>query len=230
MSEVAENNTEVVSENVESVDQATEVQATEDDYSWVPKKFLKDGKPDLQGLAKSYSNLEKRLGSRSLASEAIEDYAFESKHGFQYDPEVSTAFKSEAQKMGVSPEQYAWMMEKYEEAVSTNTVTPEVAEKTLRESWGKNFDSNLNYARAAWDAFAPSDMDINEVGNNPAVLKILARVGAELGEDKPTARQASRPTAMTEDQINEIIRSKDYTTNLKKQEQVRKWYEQHYSE
>lgn len=230
MTDEVQNNTEVVNENVEAVEQNTEVETTEDDYGWVPKKFLKDGKPDLQGLAKSYQNLEKRMGSKSLASEAIEDYAYDSKHGFDYDPEVSTQFKSEAQKAGLSPEQYAWMMEKYESEVSRLSMTPDKAEQTLRQSWGKSFDTNLNYARQAWDAFGPSDISIDEVGNNPQVLKILARVGAELGEDKPSAKGAAPSRGMSEDDINEIIRSKDYTTNLKKQEQVRKWYEQHYGE
>lgn len=233
MTEVVENavvetaEPEVVETNT-VVDAAPETK--DEDYSWVPKKFLKDGKPDLQGLAKSYANLEKRLGSRSLASEAIEDYAFESKHGFQYDAEVSQAFKAEAQKMGVSPEQYAWMMEKYEEAVAGSSGSAELAEQNLRNDWGKSFERNLNYARAAWDAFAPSDMDINDVGNNPAVLKILARVGAELGEDKPSARAATPSRGMTEDQINEIINSKDYRANLNKQKIVREWYEQNYKD
>jgi len=218
----------------EVVEQNTPVETTPeaktDDYSWVPKKFMKDGGPDLQGLAKSYANLEKRLGSRSLASEAIEDYVFETKHGFQYDPEVSSAFKAEAQKMGLSPEQYAWAMEKYEESVAGSTVTAEAAEKALRNDWGKSFDTNLSYARSAWEAFGPSDMDINEVGNNPAVLKILARVGAELGEDKPTARNATPSRGMTETQINEIINSKDYRANKEKQKLVSDWYEANYKD
>lgn len=219
-----DNSTEVESEV------GSEVETKEEDYSWVPKKFLKNGEPDLQGMAKSYQALEKRLGSKSLASEAIEDYQFDSKFAEHYSEEASNAFKAEAQKAGLSPEQYAWIMEKYEQnldsAIQSNT--PEAAEGVLRQAWGKSFDAQLNNARAAWDAFAPSDMDINSVGNNPAVLKILARVGAELGEDKPTARNSSRPSVMNEEQINEIIRSKDYSTDLKKQETVRAWYEKNY--
>lgn len=230
MSDEVQNNAQEVNENVEAVETNNEVQTVEDDYSWVPKKFLRDGKPDIQGLAKSYQSLEKRMGSKSLASEAIEDYAFESKYGFDYDAETTSAFKSEAQKAGLSPEQYAWVMEKYESEVDRIAMTPDKAEKTLRQTWGKSFDTNLNYARQAWEAFGPSDISIDEVGNNPQVLKILARVGAELGEDKPSARGASTGRGVSEEEINEVIRSKDYTTNLKKQEMVRKWYEQQYGE
>lgn len=219
--------TEVVEQNTVA---EAKPEVTEDDYSWVPKKFMKDGAPDMQGLAKSYANLEKRMGSRSLASEAIEDYVFETKHGFQYDEASHTAFKSEAQKMGLSPEQYAWAMEKYEESVASTGTTAESAESSLRELWGKSFDRNLDYARSAWDAFAPSDMDINEVGNNPAVLKLLARVGAELGEDKPSKRAASPARGMTEEQITEIIRSADYRTSKTKQKQVSDWYEANYKD
>lgn len=221
-------NTEEVVDQSEVVEPVEKETATEEDYSWVPKKFIKNGEPDLQGLAKSYQSLEKRMGSKSLASDSIEDYVFNASGNFTYDPEVSNAFKTEAQKMGLSPEQYAWAMEKYEASVSGSIVTADVAEKDLRSTWGKNFDANLNAARAAWDTFAPSDMDINEVGNNTAVLKLLARIGAELGEDKPSNRGATRPTAMSEEQINEIIKSKDYRTDLKKQEIVRTWYEKQY--
>lgn len=232
-----ENESAVVEEAVvdEAIDNneaevETEVEGKEEDYSWVPKKFLKDGSPDFASMAKSYQSLEKRLGSKSLASEVIEDYVFDSKFENVYDPEVTQAFKAEAQKAGLSPEQYAWVMDKYEESLAQSSITPQAAETSLRQAWGKSFDSQLINARAAWDAFAPSDMDINEVGNNPAVLKILARVGAELGEDKPTAKNSARPTAMSEDQINEIIKSKGYATDLEKQETVRAWYEKNFKD
>jgi len=211
-------------EVIEQIEQP-DIESEAPDYSWVPKKFLKDGEPDLQALSRSYQALEKRLGSRSLAPESVDDYVFESKNGYTYDADLSNSFKQEALEAGLSAEQYAFIMNKYEESIAQSQPSADQAAEVLKASWGRNFDNNLQAARRAWDEFAPSDADIDEVGNNPVVLKILARIGMELGEDKPTAKGASRPSAMTEEQINELIRKKDYKHDLKAQEVVRKWYE-----
>jgi hypothetical protein len=47
--------------------------APSDRPEWVPEKFWKDGKADYEGLAKSYSELEKRLGKPAEAPKATEE-------------------------------------------------------------------------------------------------------------------------------------------------------------
>lgn len=204
-----------------------QVDVPAESYDWVPPKFLKDGQPDYKNLAKSYQALESKMG-KHVAPTSIEEYTFESKMADQYDPEVQTAFKAEALEKGMTAEQYAFVMNKYEEAVMSMQPSVDDVRAHLEESWGPQFEANLQNARAAWDAFAPKDVDINEIGNNPAVLKFLAQVGKEMGEDRVSGKFAQKAPGMTIDEVNALIGSKDYATNQDKQRKVQEYYEKQF--
>lgn len=223
------NQVEVTNNEVEV---STEAKSDEPDYSFVPKKFLKDGKPDWESLTKSYQHMEKKASSKGvLVPEDVSEYEWSGNAPVQIDPEQANAFKADAQKAGLTKEQYAFVMDKYAEVMTNTGFSAEASAHALKKQWGEEFQSNVNLARRAFDEFAPSDMNMDDpIFNHPTVVRLLARMGKELGEDSQAAVKgvSGRSTGMTSDEIQAIQSSPDYWNSREKQETVRKWYESKY--
>lgn len=195
--------------------QTTETQAAEataDDYSWVPAKFINEGAPDFQNLAKAYQNLEKKLGQKvvNLAPESADEYDY-TPEGLELDQELTNAFKNEAKEAGLSTSQYEFIMKKYQVAVGRMTLNPEAAADMLKQSWGEaEFAGNLNNARKAFDEFAPGDLSMDDPAlNHPSVLKLLARIGADIGEDS-TPPKSSNGSGLSQSEIETMMQTDDY--------------------
>lgn len=221
-------------EVTQTTEQTTETQAeaTVNDYSWVPAKFLTEGEPDFQNLAKAYQNLEKKLGQKvvNLAPESADEYTF-APEGMELDPKLTSAFKNEAKEAGLSTSQYEFIMKKYQDTVGRMTLNPDTAASMLKESWGEaEFAGNLNNARRAFDEFAPSDLSMDEPAlNHPSVLKLLARIGADLGEDS-TPPKSSKGSGLSQVEIEAMMQTPEYgQAGSETHQTVTKWFEKNYS-
>ena len=244
MSEVttaAENATTEVSttEPVVQENQVTESSTTEQvtpevsepDYSYVPPKFMKDGKPDFETMAKSYQNLEKKASQKGLmVPDDVAEYEWTGTAPTTINDEALNAFKTEAQTAKLSKEQYAFVMDKYAQAITDLGLNAEASAQALEKVWGKDYQTNINSASKAFMEFAPSDINMEEpVFNHPSVVRLLAAIGNELNEDSQSVKgQSSRASGMTKDQINEIRNSPDYWHSVEKQQLVTQWYESNY--
>lgn len=183
-----------------------------------PKKFLKaDGTPDYERLAKSYVGLEKKLGAKPFVPAAsTEEYEWTApENGVELPDDGVQQFKQEALAQGFTPKQYEFLMTRYNDIVvgmRDAGYTAEKAETALKAEWGKEFNSQLVRAKAGFDQFAPSDADPNDpVWNHPSVLKLLARMGNELGEDSIAPKAVpGAPTSSVQAQIDELRASPDY--------------------
>lgn len=206
----------------------TNEQSDEPDYSFVPKKFLKDGKPDLEKLSQSYQSLEKKLGAKGIvAPESADEYEFEDADAF--DAESLAAFREDAHKLGLSTEQFKGVMAKYKAQIDALVPNPDKTESQLKSEWGDDYKANLSAAKRAFDQLAPSDISIDDpVFNNPTVLKLLARVGQELTEDSAPPRASATKTGFTKEEVDNLIASKDYWNDPDKQAKVAAWYKQAY--
>ncbi len=229
----AEEQTTEVSQDVsESTQQSTEQpteQATEQNYDYVPKKFLVDGKPDFENLSKSYQALEKKLGAKgSFAPETVDEYAY-TPSNIEIDPEKSTAFKTAALEAGLSAKQYEFVMSQYEQEINAIMGSPEASEATLKADWGNQYQGNLSAARKAFDVYAPSDVSIEDpIFSHPAVLKVLARMGADLSEDNTPPKGGGSTSTMSQEKVDALMASPDYYDNLDKQAQVSAWFAKKY--
>lgn len=213
------------------VEQASQAEPEEINYDWVPKKFLRDGKPDFENMAKSYVNLEKKAGQKGLlVPEDLAEYEFTPNDYVGYDEARVDEFKSEAQKAGLSKEQYAFMMSKYESVVTDLGLNPEASEAVLKNEWGKDYNEHLSFAGKAFMEYAPSEMNMSDpIFNHPQVLKLLSAIGRDLGEDSQAQTKGRVNTSgVGVDDIRAIQNSPDYWTNPAKQEKVRAWYEKQY--
>lgn len=215
-----------------SAEVKTEVQAEEPDYSYVPKKFLKDGKPDWEALTKSYQHMEKKASQKGvLVPEDVAEYEWAGNAPVSIDPEQANAFKAEAQKAGLTKEQYAFVMDKYAEVMTNTGFSADASAHALKKVWGEEFQANVNLARRAFDEFAPSDMNMDDpIFNHPTVVRLLARMGQELGEDSQSQvkGKTTRSSGLSEEEVRSIQSSSDYWNNPEKQAKVRQWYESKY--
>ena len=224
--EVTQNVTETTVETTNEAPEQKVAETTEDNYDWVPKKYMRDGKPDFQAMEKARANLEKKLSQKgvSLAPESPAEYEYEFNiPGVQ--AESTEAFKEEALQMGLSVDQYKFLMGKYEAEISQYVPTAEKAEATLKADWGPDYQANLKNAYRAFEEYVPSDVSIEDIGNNPAVIKILAAIGAELGEESAPARSNRGTSSLTQADVEAMMLQPDYyDSNSDVRRQVQEWF------
>jgi hypothetical protein len=165
--------------------------------------------PQFEELAKGYTELQQKFSStRPSAPKSADEYVFEAKD-IELDPELASAFKTEAHKAGLSIDQYKFVMGKYAEQISASMPTAEKAEAALKGEWGDKYDSNLAAANKAWKAYAGDIQDI-AVMNNPTVIKLLAKIGAEIGEDTSSQAPAAADPGINESEVRDLMMKPDY--------------------
>jgi hypothetical protein len=210
----------------------TSEQQSDTDYSFIPEKFLEDGKPNIEKLSKSYSELEKKLGGKVPVS-SPDEFDFQFQNPEQWDTKGLEDFKNFAVEKGFSKEQFNDALSLYEQNVSQMldafTPTPEKAVSVLKQEWGKSFDRNMQLAGKAIDTFAPSGFDISSIGNDPNVIKLLSAIGSQLTEDSiPNSHSVNAGSKMSKLEIEEILKSPDYRTSKEKQKIVQEFYATNY--
>lgn len=173
---------------------------------WLPEKYRvnkDDGAFDLEAssrkVAEAYSHLEKRMGSGDTPPKTAEEYApILEVEGFNFDefkadPESQSFLKS-AHAKGLTNDQLSFVLGEYLQRApnlvqGAQVLDAETATADLKQVWKSDaeFKENMNLAFNAFNALA-DDADkarIDDVGNNPIVLKMLAKIGKEMQEDKP---------------------------------------------
>ena len=103
-------------------------------------------------------------------------------------------FKNVAHKIGLNNEQVNALMDfqlaqidnELQLQGSSLNVQKEEVEASLKKEWGFDYDKNLRSAQRALQVYGDDEvralMD-TEVGNNPAVIKMFARLGKDVTED-----------------------------------------------
>jgi hypothetical protein len=212
------------SESTPAADQVDAAPATQEpaaeptsqapDYSYVPAKFLnEDGSPDFEKLSKSYGNLEKRLGAKpNIPAGSIDEYEFNFGEGFDLNEDRAVSFKNAALEKGFTKDQYDLVMDTYMQMLNETTWTVEKTETALKQEWGNDFENQVQSVRRAFNEFAPSDASPHDpVWNHPQVVKLLARMGAEIGEDSVAGKGGTQGGAqLTDEEVTKIMQSSEY--------------------
>lgn len=173
---------------------------------WLPEKYRvmgDDGKLNVEGsarkLADAYSHLEKRMGSGDTPPKTADEYAPKVEvEGFKWDefkadPRMQSFMKS-AHAKGITNDQMGFILGEYAQLApelvnGAATLDSEAAATQLRETWKTDaeFNKNIGLAFRAFNSLA-DDSDkgrMDEIGNNPMVIRMLAKIGAEMQEDAP---------------------------------------------
>lgn len=182
--------------------------------SWqdtVPEKFKSNGEVNFEALTKSYLHLEQRLGSGDAPPASPDKYEMKLPEGLQ--AEQFEGVRKSAHELGLSQKQLDGVMAQYFETIpqfiEQVSPNPAKAEAALREVWqdSKEFNTNMGLANRAFKAYAGNDISIDDIGNNPAAIKLLAKIGATLGEDNPVNSAA----ILTGEKVTELMSSEAYS-------------------
>jgi len=155
--------------------------------TWVPDKFRTG-----EDFAKSYNQLQSRMGQVGLPPENADGYRWENMpKELTLDPEMSKQFREFALEHGLSAKQYNAVMDRFAQqmdvwAGSLTDWAGGRAEAQLRQTWPSEaeYQKNINDGFKTILAFAdsPEEARAFEQINHPAVWKLLARIGKELHE------------------------------------------------
>lgn len=193
--------------------------------------FNEDGNVDANKLAKSYVELRKKL-SGDQPSVKVEDYTYEFEHGDKFDTKIYDEFKAEAAELGIKPDQFNQLMKRYENTVvhyqeQLANVAPstEQVKQLLQEEWGTEYKQNVTNMKKAWDMIKDPSWDESMLGTNPVVARVLARVGAQLGEGRTIPNPSTSNNVPSESEVIEIISdmSKNYYGNKENQQKVQRY-------
>jgi hypothetical protein len=193
---------------------------------------------------KSYANLERLMGGDRIAVPATDaapeawnavyaklgrpadadGYRLQRPQGFDgYSEELAASFRQAAFAAGLSDKQaralhdfyVAHAAERADAASEDANAASAALERSLRASWGPQYEANVALAKRAARAFAPPEsLDALESAMEaPALLALFARVGAAMGEDRLVG-EGERSMAMGPDQARmEIARIEGQMTD-----------------
>ncbi len=192
---------------------------------WLPEKFrvnngeALDVEASARKLAESYAGLEKRVGSGDVPPKSADEYAVTVpdalKEAWQEDDRFK-AFKTDALGAGLTQKQFDFVVGKYFDVMpelvqGAAQLDANKAAEELRKTWATDseFKANVGDALKAFEKFAdPEDRArIDEIGNNPVVLRILAKVGKETQEAGGIPQQGANTGA---DSVQDLMRSDAY--------------------
>jgi len=199
--------------------------ATPAPADWIPEKFrvnngeALDVEASARKLAESYAGLEKRVGSGDVPPKSADEYAVTVpdalKEAWQEDDRFK-AFKTDALGAGLTQKQFDFVVGKYFDVMpelvqGAAQLDANKASEELRKTWATDseFKANVGDALKAFEKFAdPEDRArIDEIGNNPVVLRILAKVGKETQEAGGIPQQGANTGA---DSVQDLMRSDAY--------------------
>lgn len=186
--------------------------------NWVPEKFRvtgEDGNFDLEAsskkLAESYKNLEKIKPQNTPDAPDGYKIDFDESIGLDEDTfnqlvsdESAQAFMKQAHENGLSNEQVNFVVGEYLRRMggvsqAENDFDIGQTEQALSQIWKTKdeFDHNVQLAQAAFNAFVPAQFQQyeHEIGQNPAMMAILAQVGKEMQEDSPVSQSINASIA-----------------------------------
>jgi len=171
---------------------------------------------DVKSLARSFVNAQKILGAdkvvvppkgsppevmkefyQKIGLPKEEEYKLELDPNTKIDPEFVDAFKKEAYKLNVLPEQAKqiadWFAKEndraYQEQVTKYLDGVKAEQANLKKEWGEAYNEQLAKATAALKEFSPGDEAVkffkeSGLGQNPHFIKLLAKFGDTLKEDQ----------------------------------------------
>ena len=124
-----------------------------------------------------------------------EDYKLEGGQlpdGMQIDPKLQEDFAKFAHENGLTTKQaqslHKWYFGKISDGYQTNAAKVAEASTALRQEWGVAFAKNLALAQRAARQFGGDEtmkmFDDTGLGNDPRVIRLFARIGQQLSEDK----------------------------------------------
>jgi hypothetical protein len=196
----------------------------------IPEKYhvkKEDGTLDVEAsslkLAAAYTKLEKRMGTGDAPPKTVADYKVEIPETMKdYDIEKDkafTEFRDRAHKAGMTQAQFDLVMGEYfrvapELVGGSKALDAETCVNELRTTWKSDaqYKQEVGNAYKAAMAYGGDDAEgiMKDYGNDPRIVRMMARAGAELGEDKSPSSGGSLPAGQT---VEAMMQSEAYSNS-----------------
>ena len=175
---------------------------------YVPEKFWKDGAPDLEGMAKSYKELETKFHAHKPPDvpDAPDKYALKPEtlpEGVQWDDGVAARFAAEFHKHGVGSDAAKAIVAAFVETEAgahkaiAEAYEKQIADgnKALKEEWGGYYNTKIGKVKSVITTLGYDHNDPS-LFSNPKVVSFLGKVVNMLSEDSVASmRGAAAPGA-----------------------------------
>lgn len=176
--------------------------------------------PDKFATEDDWGNIYKKLG----VPDSVDKYEFKTPEGVSED--FLKGFKEMAVKSGIHPRQAEKLFDFYNQFTTTANENIENESKRifeesvsgLKKEWGQGYDRKLQSASNLFNSLADDDtkkiFNDSGLGNNPAVIKLFAKMAETMGEDKYINAENSGSMGLTpaeaQEKINKIFGNKDH--------------------
>lgn len=195
----------------------------------IPEKYQvkkADGTVDVEAsslkLAEAYGNLEKRIGTGDLPPKTADEYTIPVPDDMKelFDPKTDPlmgAFLKDAHAAGLTQKQMDLVMGKYFELAPQlveggQQLSADACIADLKQEWktDEQYKAEIGKAFKAAQAFGDKDAQaiVKDYGNDPRIIRLLARVGAELGEDSSINPGGTLPGGQS---VESLMMSEAYT-------------------
>lgn len=178
-----------------------------------PEKYLvknEDGTTNWEASAlkqaQGYESLAKRMGAGEAPPQTPDGYQPELPQGWDADrlksDPVFAGFLKGAHAKGLNNAQVSYILSEFQNRMDMMR-SPEVGEAELRNVWKTedSFQAGLVNSYRGSKAFSEDDAHAQRLeqkfGNDPDFIRLMARVGKELGEDKQPQQGLSSAEAQT---------------------------------
>lgn len=170
----------------------------------IPEKFMVKGadeQPDFKAIVEkmgqSYTHLEKRMVTGDVPPKTADEYKLEKylPEGMESNEEALKPILGGFHKLGLTQGQVQGVMSMFGEQLgagqAAETATKEAGFAALKTAWGDQYEANLANAKTGLAAYTAKDKELAALlatpkyANDPAIIKLLATVGADLNEDSP---------------------------------------------
>jgi len=225
---------------------ADQANSTADPNDWLPEKFRVKGDGDAldiaassRKLAEAYKHAEGRLGTGDAPPKTAEEYDVKLESDvikwdeFKAD-ETNKAFLKAAHAKGMTNAQLEFVLGEYAQrapalAQGAAQLDTESTLAAMRETWGADTDKQMGLAvKAALAAgFTNDDLGGAEF-NSPALIKMAAFFGAQMGEDQPPAGGGVSAESVQDLMSSEAYMNPSHPDHRRVSDQVAKHYERTY--
>lgn len=205
--------------------------ATAGPFGAIPEKFhvkAADGTPDLAAswakVEEHRSNLEKRLGTGDIPPKTAEEYKVNVPEAMKatFKPEdvakdpMLQAFLKDAHAAGMTQKQVDFALASWFERAPqlSGALAQQKADECtaeLKQEWKTDveFKAHVDKAFAAGKAFAGADFEgiLKDHGNDARIVRMLAKIGAELG---PDGNSPNNGGSLPDADVDALTKSKAY--------------------
>jgi len=214
----------------------------------VQEKYLvkkEDGSVDWEASAlkqaEGYNQLAKRMGSGDAPPKSADEYVVnvpdelkDALGDLKEDP-LMQEFLKDAHAAGMSQKQVDVAIGKYLAAIpqlagGVQQLNAEDCTAALKETWKTDaeYTAGVQSAFKAAQGFFGNDAEyiINTYGNDPKLIQGLAKIGAEMGEDKPINPDSALTSGQSIDELmaSEAYMNPKHAEHAKVSKQVTEYY------